>query len=94
MFWGYIFWTLRISIGDFGAIDAAYALNSTENIFFWILFVITVTVTCVIFLNFIVAEASASYTKVTETLEAVIEQQKASLIAESQTMMPKFMRTD
>ena len=94
MFAGYFVWTLRISVGDFGIVDAAYALSQVENCFFWILFVTTVVVTCVIFLNFIVAEASASYSKVTETLEAVIEQEKAAMIGESQNMMPEFMKDD
>jgi hypothetical protein len=37
----------------------------------------------IVFLNFIVAEASASYTNVKENLEAYINFQRASLVAEA-----------
>ena len=50
----------------------SYKLTQQENWIFWLVWILTVIVTNVVFLNFIVAEASASYTKVTETLEAVI----------------------
>jgi hypothetical protein len=40
-------------------------------------------------LNFIVAEASASYSKVVEMLNEVINQEMASLIAEAEIMSPK-----
>ena len=65
-------WTLRFSMGDFSGIDASFYLQEVENIIFWILWIITVGITNIVFLNFIVAEASASYTKVTETLDSVI----------------------
>ena len=59
-------------MGDFSAIGESTNLQQAENVVFWILWALTVTVTCIIFLNFIVAEASASYTAVTETLDEVI----------------------
>ena len=60
-------------MGDFSAIGESTHLQKAENIVFWLLWGLTVIVTCVIFLNFIVAEASASYTAVTETLDEVIQ---------------------
>lgn len=61
--------TLRISLGDFAAIDHSVTIeDNTRNILFWILFSLTVLITAIIFLNFIVAEASASYEKVIQTL--------------------------
>lgn len=69
---GEFMWTLRLSMGDFSAIGESTHLQKAENIVFWLLWGLTVIVTCVIFLNFIVAEASASYTAVTETLDEVI----------------------
>ena len=66
---GEFMWTLRLSIGDGAAIEASKKLSAADNRVFWIMWLIVTIVTCVIFLNFIVAEASASYTKVTETLE-------------------------
>jgi hypothetical protein len=67
---GEFMWTLRLSLGDGSAIEAAKKLETpAEHRVFWIMWLIVTIVTCVIFLNFIVAEASASYVKVTETLE-------------------------
>jgi hypothetical protein len=37
------------------------------------MWMMTVIVTCVIFLNFVVAEACASYGKVVEALESIIQ---------------------
>ena len=80
-------------MGDFSAIDESTELQMPENIVFWILWGLTVCVTCIIFLNFIVAEASASYTAVTETLEEVMWQQKSSLIAEAEEMALSRQKT-
>jgi len=42
--------------------------------------------TCIIFLNFIIAEASASYAKVTETQVQIIEKDKCALLRECEEM--------
>lgn len=55
-------WTIRMSLGDFSAIKSSTSLQAAENWMFWFSWGLIVIVTCVIFLNFIVAEASASYT--------------------------------
>ena len=57
-----------MSIGDNSLIEAAKNLEQAENIVFWILWLLGVVITSIVFLNFIVAEASGSYEKVTETL--------------------------
>ena len=46
-------------------------------------------VTNIIFLNFIVAEASASYTRVTETVTAVIWQERSLMLHEAERMTRK-----
>lgn len=69
---GEIIWTLRMSIGDNDGIGASSLLAPTENVLFWLCFVITVFSSSVVFLNFIVAEASATYANVTETIDATI----------------------
>ena len=51
------------------------------------MWILTVVVTSIIFLNFVVAEACASYSRVVEQLEPVIKQAQAGLIAESEDMM-------
>ena len=53
---------------------------------FWLMWVVAIIITNIIFLNFIVAEVSASYSKVTETLTAVIWRERASLIHEADIM--------
>jgi hypothetical protein len=58
-----------MSIGDNSLIEAAKQLDQAENVVFWILWLLGVVITSIVFLNFIVAEASGSYAKVTETLE-------------------------
>lgn len=77
--------TLRMSMGDFG-FDAATELGEAENVIYWVVWIIIVLVTCVVFLNFIIAEASASYEKVSENLDAVIQKEKAALITEAEEM--------
>lgn len=69
---GDFMWTLRLSLGDPAAVEAAKQLGFSENLIFWVMWLLITIVTSIIFLNFIVAEASASYVKVTQTLELVI----------------------
>ena len=79
LFIGNIISTLRMSLGDFG-FDAAVELDYAENVMYWFVWILIILTTCIIFLNFIIAEASASYEKVSEFLELYIEAQKAALI--------------
>jgi hypothetical protein len=61
--------TLKLSMGDYGSlVNSSIDLNSEDNILFWMCLVLALTVTCIIFLNFIIAEASASYEKVSGEL--------------------------
>ena len=69
---GEFLWTLRLSMGDFAAIDASVELESIENKIFWIIWLMIVVVTSIIFLNFIVAEATASYKHIVQTLDTII----------------------
>jgi hypothetical protein len=91
LYLGNILTVLRMSMGDFG-FDSAYLLSSTENIIYWFVWAIIVVVTCIIFLNFIIAEASASYEKVASDLEAYIMKEKALLIQEAELMMPAALK--
>ena len=86
MFAGQIVSTLRLSMGDFQAIEPSIFLDVNENYIFWILWLLVVVVTCIIFLNFIIAEASASYSKVVENLNAMINKEKAAMIKETEQM--------
>jgi hypothetical protein len=69
---GEFMWTFRISMGDFSAIAATKGLSQTETQIFWVIWFMTALMTCIIFLNFVVAEAMGSYEKVKEYLESVI----------------------
>ena len=60
--------TLRIAMGDFD-FGAANFLTPAENALYWIIWLMVVVMTCIIFLNFIIAEASASYEKVAAELD-------------------------
>ena len=68
-----------MSLGDFD-FDASTLLEKQENLIFWLVWLLIVVITCIIFLNFIIAEASASYEKVSERLKAFIQMQKSSMI--------------
>jgi hypothetical protein len=92
---GQFFWAFRTSLGDFHMILASKSLNSIDNYIFWITWIILIVLTCVIFLNFVVCEASASYNHVKESLNLVIIQAQANLIAESESMsMNRFRNSD
>ena len=68
---GEFFWTFRMSLGDFSAIGAIKSLSKIDNQIFWLMWIWTVIVTCIIFLNFVVCEACASYARIKEIMEQV-----------------------
>ena len=82
-----------MSLGDFG-FDAAKELDPAENYIYWIIWVLIILITCIIFLNFIIAEASASYEKVSEFLELYILAEKAALIQQAEEMVPKWNKNE
>jgi len=66
---GNIIHMFRISMGDFAIIDCAkYLENGSDIIVFWFLWFIMVLVLAVVFLNFVVAEASDTYNTVVESI--------------------------
>ena len=72
---GNFFAVMRISMGDFAIITASQYLHQVENVVFWVIWALAVIIQCIIFMNFIVAEAGNSYNEVKEQLENVIQQQ-------------------
>lgn len=86
--------TLKLSLGDYGAIDSSVYLDTENNWMFWIHWLIQVVVTSIVFLNFIIAEASASYEKVDEQLDSYIVREQAALIAEAENMRPNFLKNN
>ena len=80
-------------MGDFAAIDAISTLSKHESRIFWVFWVITLVLTCIIFLNFIIAEASNSYAKVKDSLIAMINKEKSALIGEAEGLFPPTQKT-
>lgn len=83
---------VRISIGD-NDFSGSIFLDANINIIFWIVWLLIVFIMCIIFLNFIIAEASASYEKVCSNIDYFLLFQKVNLIYESEEMMPQSQRT-
>ena len=81
-----------MSLGDFD-FDAPTELLPHMNIIFWFIWFLIVVVTNIIFLNFIIAEASASYEKVSERLDDFILKERAQLIHESEDMTLNSLKT-
>lgn len=88
-FFAYWLSTFNVSLGNFD-FDPSQMLNGeAENIMYWVLWTITLIITNIVFLNFIIAEASESYAKVKETLEESKAKEKADMINESEFMLPR-----
>jgi hypothetical protein len=61
--------TFRMALGDYTSVSTAIYMEDSDNFCFWIIWLAIVIITCVIFLNFIIAEACHSYEEVSENLE-------------------------
>jgi len=90
---GYIISVLRYSLGDFD-FEASTWLTPEENALYFIIWLLIVGVTCIVFLNFIIAETSASYEKVKENLIAEVNRERALLIAEAESMKFEYFKNE
>lgn len=68
MMLGNIINVFRTSMGDYSLIGASHYLTAGDNLLFWIMFMIILFLTNIIFLNFVIAEAGNSYSIVSEKL--------------------------
>jgi hypothetical protein len=75
-----------MSLGDFDFMASIY-LTEEENYIYWSMWFLVVLMTCIVFLNFIIAEASNSYSNVMDRLEAMVHKEKSSLISEAEDIM-------
>ena len=91
-FLGNMMYVFRAAMGDFSVLQGSIYLSDYENWVFWIMFFLILTFTNIIFLNFVIAEAGNSYSLVSLKLEQYILREKANLIDESETMIPKFLK--
>lgn len=78
--------SIRISLADFDY-DESTHLHPTENYMYWGVWLTIVLMTNIVFLNFIIAEVSASYNKVRDKLEGLEGQERMNLIKESEVML-------
>ena len=81
-FFGNIIDMYRYSIGDID-IGRAQALQPNSNRAYWVMYLLTVFILLILFLNFIIAEASASYSKVSENIDRIKRFEKIKLIVEA-----------
>ena len=91
-FLGNMMYVFRAAMGDFSLLQGSIYLSDYENWVFWIMFFLILTFTNIIFLNFVIAEAGNSYSLVSLKLEQYILREKANLIDESETMIPKSLK--
>lgn len=95
LYWGNVLTTLRLSLGDFdfGVLEQTgeNELNKKQHILFWCTWVLMVIFSSLIFLNFIIAEVSNSYSNVKENIDALIYKERAGLINEAEDI--KFKST-
>ena len=76
-----------MSLGDFD-FTQMNLLTASEADIYWFLFVVVLIMSNIIFLNFIIAEASESYSKVMERLQAQTWIERANMINECEFMAP------
>ena len=70
LYMGQVFDVIRISLGDFD-FDKSTNLEQFENILYWQTWCFVILMTCIVFLNFIIAEVSGSYFKVKSRLNGM-----------------------
>lgn len=85
-FAGFIISSFRASLGDFD-FEAQQYLTTGENYLYWFIWILMIVILTIVFLNFIIAETSASYEKVKSRLDAMIFKEKASMISEAEGML-------
>jgi len=92
--WGNFLFIIQASTGDFLFFEGSEYLTYEENILFWVSFMIIVALCTIIFLNFVISEASASYENVSSRLEEYIYKDRCSLISEAEQMFPYLLRSE
>ena len=89
--WANLIHTFRMSLGDFDFYSVIF-LNKDEAILYWMVWFLIVSVTLIIFINFIIAEASALFEDVMKVLDPTVQQERTDLICESEQMTPSILK--
>lgn len=84
---------LRMSLADFDFSESVYLPPFESNIF-WLTWILVVLITCIVFLNFIIAEVTTSYQTVNDHIQGLVEKERAVLIEEAEDMMIMRMKQD
>jgi hypothetical protein len=69
-FWGNCIYAMRLSLGDFDFSAFEHGMNGTDQILFWFVWILMIVFSALIFLTFVIARVSDSYTTVNETIDA------------------------
>jgi len=69
-------------------------MNDYEIVMFWVVWLVIILMTCIIFLNFIIAEVSDIYARVNSQVEELILQERAQLIDESEVMIGNTLQSN
>ena len=95
-YWGNVLTTLRLSLGDFdfSVLAPEKGLDVAQHFLFWITWVFMVIGSSLIFLNFIIAEVSNSYSVVKADIDALIYKERAVLINEAEDILPAVLKND
>ena len=86
---GNFFATFRLALGDFDFDMISDKPLTKQHILFWSTWLIMVIFSSLIFLNFIIAEVSASYGKVKVNIDSLIYKERAALISEVEDITSK-----
>ena len=84
---------LRISLGDFDFHPTQY-LTHNEAYLYCVVWIFAVGMTSIIFLNFVIAEASNSYQSVVDRLKAESGKSRARLVTEGEIVVPFRFKYD
>ena len=77
---------IRMSVGDFN-FDATDYLPDYQKQLYWGLYFISTFMTCIVFMNFIIAEVSNSYAIVKQDIDALIYKERSTLITEAEDIL-------
>ena len=82
---------------DFTVVEEPNAMISDpagQHFLFWIMFVISLIFSSLVFLNFIIAEVTNSYNTVNENIQSLIYKERAELIKEAEDIMFNTTKMD
>jgi len=91
LFLGQFLATLRTSVGDFDY-EWLNRIDPIEQQIHWVIWTCVFYLGCLIMLNFIIAEVSASYETVKAKIDQMRYQERATMIKEVEDLVPAGMR--